>query len=74
MRTSHSEIGIGDAFSRHGYRTGWIGKWHLHTGSFPGIGRVRDYVPEGRDRLGFEYWRGYNFHTDYFNGWVNLDD
>ncbi len=27
-----------------------------------------------RDRLGFQHWRGYNFHTDYFNGTVNLDD
>ena len=40
---------------------------------FPEIGG-RDYVPEGRDRLGFQHWRGYNFHTDYFNGTVNLDD
>ena len=46
---------------------------HLHTGSFPEIGG-RDYVPEGRDRLGFQHWRGYNFHTDYFGGTVNLDD
>jgi hypothetical protein len=29
---------------------------------------------EGRDRLGFQHWRGYNFHTDYFNGTVNLDN
>lgn len=74
MRTRHSEIGIGDAFSADGYRTAWIGKWHLHTGSFPHTSKVADYVPEGRDRLGFEHWRGYNFHTNYFNGWVNLDD
>ena len=60
-------------FNRNGYRTAWVGKWHLHTGSFPEIGG-RDYVPEGRDRLGFQHWRGYNFHTDYFNGTVNLDD
>ena len=72
MRTRHDEIGLGDAFARAGYRTAWIGKWHLHTGSFPQIGGP-DYVPEGRDRLGFEHWRGYNFHTDYFDGWVNLD-
>ena len=73
VRTRHDEIGIGDVFSRNGYNTAWIGKWHLHTGSFPEIGG-RDYVPEGRDRLGFQHWRGYNFHTDYFNGTVNLDD
>ena len=33
-----------------------------------------DYVPEGRDRLGFQHWRGYNFHSDYFNGTVNVGD
>src|SRR5436190_4701406 len=31
----HDEIGIADAFVRAGYRTAWIGKWHLPTGSFP---------------------------------------
>lgn len=72
MQTRHDEISIGDAFGHAGYQTAWVGKWHLHTGSFPQIGGP-DYVPEGRDRLGFQYWRGYNFHTDYFNGSVNLD-
>lgn len=73
VRTRHDEIGIGDAFSHAGYRTGWIGKWHLHTGSFPQI-EGEDFVPRGRDRLGFEYWRAYNFHSEYFNGWVNTGD
>ncbi|MBT5715104.1 sulfatase [Candidatus Poribacteria bacterium] len=73
VRTRHDEIGIGDAFGRAGYRTGWVGKWHLHTGSFPQINGA-DFVPEGRDRLGFAYWRGYNFHMDYFGGTVNRDD
>lgn len=73
MRTRHDEISIGDAFAHARYRTAWVGKWHLHTGSFPQIDGP-DYVPEGRDRLGFQHWRGYNFHMDYFNGSVNLDD
>jgi len=72
MQTRHDEISIGDAFSHAGYRTAWVGKWHLHTGSFPQIDGP-DYVPEGRDRLGFQHWRGYNFHTNYFNGSVNLN-
>jgi len=71
--TRHDEIGIGDAFAHAGYRTSWVGKWHLHTGAFPQTSGP-DYVPEGRDRLGFQHWRGYNFHMDYFNGTVNLDD
>jgi len=73
ITTRHDEIGIGDAFARAGYRTAWIGKWHLHVGSYPSH-RGSDYVPEGRDRLGFQHWRGYNFHADYFGGSVNLDD
>ncbi len=73
MRTRHDEIGLGDAFAAGGYRTAWVGKWHLHTGSFPVIDGP-DFVPEGRDRLGFQHWRGYNFHTNYFDGWVNRGD
>ncbi len=73
VRTRHDEIGIGDAFARAGYATAWVGKWHLHTGSFPEIGG-EDFVPEGRDRLGFGFWRGYNFHMQYFGGWVNRGD
>ena len=73
VSTRHDEIGFGDAAVAAGYRTGWVGKWHLHRGSFPET-NGRDFVPEGRDRLGFQFWRGYNFHVTYFNGWVNKDD
>lgn len=73
VNTRHDEISIGDAFSHAGYRTGWIGKWHLHRGVFPQTSGP-DHVPQGRERLGFQWWRGYNFHMDYFNGTVNCDD
>lgn len=75
VATRHDEISMADAFSRAGYRTGWVGKWHLAVGRFPEahIGGP-DYIPEGRDRLGFEYFRAYNFHTDYFGGWIGKDD
>ena len=76
-RTRHSEISIGDTFSHWGYRTAWIGKWHLHTGLWPALDRMPqhpDWVPEGRDRLGFQYWRAYNQHMVYFDGFVHKDD
>ncbi len=76
-RTRHSEISIGDAFAHWGYRTAWVGKWHLHTGVWPALDRMPqhpDWVPEGRDRLGFEYWRAYNQHMVYFDGFVHKDD
>lgn len=76
-RTRHSEISIADAFAHRGYRTGWIGKWHLHTGAWPAVDRMPmqpDWVPEGRDRLGFDYWRAYNQHMVFFDGFVHKGD
>ena len=76
-RTRHSEISIGDAFAHQGYKTGWVGKWHLHTGLWPALDRMPqhpDWVPEGRDRLGFDYWRAYNQHMVYFDGFVQKGD
>ena len=76
-RTRHSELSIGDAFGHAGYKTAWVGKWHLHTGTWPAIDRMPqhpDWVPEGRDRLGFDYWRAYNQHMVYFDGFVHKDD
>jgi len=72
-RTRHTEISVADAFAHQGYRTAWVGKWHLHTGVWPAQ-NVPDWVPKGRDRLGFEHWRAYNMHMVYFDGFINGDD
>ena len=75
LQIRSAEISIGDAFAQAGYRTGWVGKWHLASGDFPAYDRGGpEYIPEGRDRLGFEYFRAYNYRTRYFDGWVCLDD
>ncbi len=68
--TRHDEISVADAFAHAGYRTAWVGKWHLHRGAWP-ANNVPDWVPEGRDRLGFQHWRAYNQHMVYFNGWIH---
>lgn len=76
-RTRHDEISIADAFAHQGYRTGWVGKWHLHTGAWPAVDRIPmqpDWVPTGRDRLGFDYWRAYNQHMVFFDGFVHKGD
>lgn len=73
IRTRHSEISIADALAHQGYRTGWIGKWHLHTGNWPS-NWAPDWVPAGRDRLGFQFWRAYNMHMNYFDGFVQLGE
>ena len=72
VRTRHDEISIADAFNNAGYKTGWIGKWHLYSGPKPEFVEF-EYIPDGRDRLGFEYFRAYNYHTQYFDGQLCLD-
>lgn len=74
VETRADEISIADALSRNGYRTGYVGKWHLGVGQFPGPRGGADYIPEGRSRLGFETFRAYNFHYDYDGGYLSLDD
>lgn len=68
----YDEIGMGDVFKHAGYQTGYVGKWHLNRGAFPS--KDHCWIPEGRSRLGFDYWRAYNCHTEYFNGSLNKDD
>lgn len=44
-----------------GYKSGYIGKWHLYGGPKPG------FVPPGPDRMGFDHFVGYNrghYYTD----------
>ena len=77
VRTRHSEISVADTLAHAGYRCGWVGKWHLHTGVWPALNRQPmqpDWVPKGRDRLGFEYWRAYNQHMVFFDGFVQQGD
>ena len=73
IRTRHDEISIADAFNNAGYKTGWIGKWHLFSGPRPEFIEF-EYIPDGRDRLGFEYFRAYNYHTQYFDGSICLEN
>ncbi len=43
---------VAQAFNAAGYRTAYIGKWHINGGAWDGF-----IAPD--DRLGFEYWRGW---------------
>ncbi|MDO5551005.1 MAG: sulfatase, partial [Lachnospiraceae bacterium] len=60
------ETCIGNVLKDHGYRTGYIGKWHLDASeqnftSHPESG-ARDwdaYTPPGERRQGFDYWLSY---------------
>jgi arylsulfatase A-like enzyme len=59
---------IGRTLRDAGYRTGYVGKWHLD-----GVPRSR-FTPPGDRRHGFEYWAAYNCAHDYFNPTYYRDD
>jgi arylsulfatase A-like enzyme len=55
---------FGEAFARAGYRTGYIGKWHLY-GSPKGLYERRlAYIPLEK-RFGFDYWKACECTHDY---------
>ncbi|MBI2942430.1 MAG: sulfatase [Chloroflexi bacterium] len=62
LRLPADEPGIADVLKEHGYRRGYIGKWHLD-----GISRHM-FTPPGRRRHGFDdYWAVYNCNHNYFD-------
>ncbi|MHA1698240.1 MAG: sulfatase family protein [Promethearchaeota archaeon] len=59
---------IARIFSRAGYSTAYIGKWHLD-----GHGSRSLYIPRER-RQGFDYWKALECTHDYFNSFYYADD
>jgi arylsulfatase A-like enzyme len=47
---------LAEAFAKAGYRTGYIGKWHLYGSPDGKYGRRQAYIPPDK-RLGFDYWK-----------------
>lgn len=69
LRLPEDEWSIADVLKAEGYRTGYIGKWHLD-----GISRHM-FTPPGRRRHGFDdYWAAYNCNHDYFDCKYYLND
>ncbi len=60
-------VGFGEAFARAGYRTAYIGKWHLelHDRAAP--------IPQS-NRLGFQFWRAYGCCHNYNKSTYYADD
>ena len=51
LRLRESETTIAEILAQAGYRTGFIGKWHLDGGP-----RLPGFIPPGPRRQGFEFW------------------
>ena len=69
LRLPVSKVTLANLFDQAGYRTGYIGKWHLDGGE-----RMPGFIPPER-RHGFQYWAANEcnhnyFHNEYF---VNTD-
>jgi arylsulfatase A-like enzyme len=62
---------LGHVLSEHGYRTAYIGKWHLWANELGHHEETRNaFVPPGPHRLGFDgLWAAYNFHHHYVDAY-----
>jgi arylsulfatase A-like enzyme len=69
LRLKESVTSIADVFARAGYRTGYVGKWHLDGGP-----REPGYVPPGPRRHGFQYWAANECSINYFYNWYFRDE
>ncbi len=63
LRLRESIQTMGDWFASAGYRTGYIGKWHLDGGP-----RLPGFVPPGPRRHGFRFWAANECWHDYNRG------
>ncbi|WP_221584037.1 sulfatase [Microbacterium sp. G2-8] len=64
---------VAEAFAQHGYRTGYIGKWHLHGSPDGRFERRNEYIPP-EARLGFEHWAVLECTHDYNDSAYYLGD
>ncbi len=53
--------GLGETFSKAGYNTSYIGKWHLYHGE-------GQFVPKGPYRFGFENWHVWANTNKHYDG------
>ena len=75
LRLSPEHECLGHVLTRGGYRTGYIGKWHLWANE---LGHHYDdrngFTPPGPYRLGFDgLWAAYNFHHVYHDAFYYAD-
>ena len=61
LRLRESETTLAEIFRDAGYRTGFVGKWHLDGGP-----REPGFVPPGPRRQGFDFWAAYQCHHQHF--------
>ncbi len=75
LRLSPEHDCFGDVLTRSGYRTAYIGKWHMWANQLGHHNLIKNgFVPPGPYRLGFDgYWAAYNFNHTYHHSPYFLD-
>ena len=64
-----SETSLGETFKTAGYRTAYVGKWHLDLPKDNG----KRLKPEGDARHGFDYWRAWYATSRHMEGSYTFD-
>jgi arylsulfatase A-like enzyme len=62
LRLRETETTLAELLSASGYRTGFIGKWHLDGGI-----RMPGFVPPGPRRQGFQFWAASECNHNHFH-------
>jgi arylsulfatase A-like enzyme len=62
LRLREEQVTIAELLRGAGYRTGFVGKWHLDGGP-----RDPGFVPPGPRRQGFDFWAAYECHHMHFS-------
>jgi arylsulfatase A-like enzyme len=76
LRLSPEHECFGHVLEKAGYKTAYIGKWHLWANQLGHHGLIKNgFVPPGKYRLGFdEVWAAYNFNHVYYHSPYFLND
>jgi arylsulfatase A-like enzyme len=61
LRLGEAEVTLAELLAAEGYRTGFIGKWHLDGGP-----RLPGFIPPGPRRQGFQFWAANECSHDHF--------
>jgi arylsulfatase A-like enzyme len=69
LRLKESETTLAEILAAEGYRTGFVGKWHLDGGP-----RLPGFVPPGPGRQGFAFWAASECSHEHFNPSYFRDD